>query len=139
MRKFAFPLLSLAAFAALAACEAPSQAGYYGANAPIATSRAAGFFQTVCVSNSADLSAARQTLAGLPVIRNSEDDIFYSTENYISFKITPVSQFETVCSMVWDPIEDNARSMAVLRGLDPTAQLRDNEDGTISAFHYGAP
>ncbi len=136
MKRFAAATLALAT---LAACEAPTQSGYFGVSQPIATSRAAGFFQTVCVNNGADLSAARQTLAGLPVILNSDDDIYYSTENMISFKITPVSRFETVCSMVWDPIEDNARSMAVLKGLDPTAQLRDNDDGTISAFHYGAP
>lgn len=127
------------ALTTLAACEAPTQSGYTGVGTPIATSRAAGYFQTVCVNNGADLSAARQTLAGLPVILNPQDDIYYSTEHLISFKITPVSRFESVCSMVWDPIESEARSMAVLRGLDPTAQLRDNEDGTISAFHYGAP
>ena len=136
MKRFAFAGLALAA---LAACEAPTQTGYYGVGSPIATSRAAGLFQTVCVSNGADLSSARQTLATLPVILNPEDDIYYSTENLISFKITPVSRFESVCSMVWDPIEPNSRSMAVLRGLDPTVVLRDNEDGTISAFHYGAP
>ena len=130
---------SVLALGALAGCEAPMEVGYDGADVPIATSRAAGMFQTVCVNNGADLSAARQTLAGLSVVLNPDDDIYYSTENLISFKITPVSQFESICSMVWDPIEDNARSMAVLRGLDPTAQLRDNDDGTLSAFHYGAP
>ena len=133
--------LAIAALAltSLAACEAPQQSGYYGVSRPIATSRAAGLFQTVCVNNGADLSAARQTLAGLPVVLNPDNDIYYSTENLISFKITPVTQFETICSMVWDPIEDNAQSMAVLRGLDPTALLRDNNDGMLSAFHYGAP
>lgn len=127
------------ALAALAACEAPTSPNYFGVGNPIATSRAAGFFQQVCVNNGADLSAARQTLSGLPVILNSNDDIYYSTENLISFKITPVSQFESVCSMVWDPIESNAQSIAVLRQVDPTAVLRDNQDGTITAFHYGAP
>ena len=136
MTRFALAALALMP---LAACEAPTQSGYVGVGAPIATSRAAGFFQTVCVNNGADLSAARQTLAGLPVVLNPEQDIYYSTEFLLSFKITPVSRFESVCSMVWDPIEDEARSIAVLRGLDPTAQLRDNDDGTISAFHYGAP
>ena len=69
--------LTLAALslATLAACEAPTQSGYFGVQTPIATSRAAGFFQTVCVSNGAELSAARQTLANLPVILNPEDDI----------------------------------------------------------------
>lgn len=136
MKKFVAAALALGT---LTACEAPTQSGYFGVGQPIATSRAAGFFQSVCVNNGADLSAARQTLAGLPVILNSDDDIYYSTENLISFKITPISRFESVCSMVWDPIEPNNRSMAVLRGLDPTATLRDNEDGTITAFHYGAP
>ena len=77
--------------------------------------------------------------AGLPVILNPDDDIYYSTEELISFKITPVSRFESVCSMVWDPIESNAQSIATLRSVDPTATLRDNNDGTITAFHYGAP
>ena len=131
--------ISVLALTTLAACDAPTQSGFFGASEPIATSRAAGFFQTVCVNNGANLSAARQTLAGLPVILNPDDDIYYSTENLISFKITPVSQFETVCSMVWDPIEGNAQSLAALRAIDPTAQVRDNDDGTLSAFHYGAP
>ena len=136
MYRFAAAAIALST---LAACEAPTQSGYYGVQIPIGTARAAGFFQTVCVNNGADLSAARQTLAGLPVILNPDDDIYYSTEELISFKITPVSRFESVCSMVWDPIESNAQSIATLRSVDPTATLRDNNDGTITAFHYGAP
>lgn len=139
MKRFAAATLALAT---LAACEAPTQAGYNGVETPISTAKAAGYFLSVCVNNGADLSAARQTLATLPslsVILNSDSDIYYSTTNLISFKITPISRFESVCSMVWDPIESNAQSMAVLRGADPTVSLRDNQDGTITAFHYGAP
>ena len=131
--------LTALALTALAACEAPMQSGFVGVSEPISTSRALGLYQTVCLNNGADLSAARQTLAGLPVVLNPDHDIYYSTENLISFKITPVTQFESICSMVWDPIENNAQSLAAVRGLDPTAQVRDNDDGTLSAFHYGAP
>lgn len=136
MKRFAAATIALTT---LAACEAPTSPDFIGTSTPISTARAAGFFQQVCLNNGADLSAARQTLAGLPVILNSIDDIYYHTKNLISFKITPVSRFETVCSMVWDPIEPNNRSMSVLQQVDPTAVLRDNEDGTITAFHYGAP
>jgi len=136
MKRIATAALALVA---LTACEAPTSSTFFGVNNPISSARAAGFFQQVCVNNGADLSAARQTLANLPVVLNSNDDIYYSTDSLISFKITPVSQFESVCSMVWDPIEPVAQSMATLRQVDPTAVLRDNEDGTISAFHYGAP
>lgn len=136
MKRFAATAFALTA---LAACEAPMQSGYYGVSNPIPTAQAAGSFLTVCTNNGANLSAARQTLGGLPVILNPDDDIYYSTEYLISYKITPVSRFESVCSMVWDPIESNATSIATLRSVDPTAVLRDNEDGTITAFHYGAP
>ncbi len=137
MKRFAVASLALVTLTACA--QAPTQSGYTGVSQPIAASRAAGFFQTVCVNNGADLSEARQTLARLPVVLNSDSDIYHGTEFLLSFKITPVSRFETVCSMVWDPIDPNEQAMAVLRGLDPTAQVRDNDDGTISAFHYGAP
>lgn len=138
MTRFALAALALLP---LAACDAPTPASsdYYGVTTPIEAGRAAGFFRTVCVNNGADLSAARQTLGGLPVVLNSEQDIYYSTDYLLSFKITPVSRFETVCSMVWDPIEPNAASIAAIERVDPTASLRDNGDGTITAFHYGAP
>jgi len=136
LRKFS---LSALALAALTACEAPSQPNFFGTNTPISTPQAMGFFQAVCLNNSRSLEGARQTLAGLPVIRNSNDDIYYHTGLFISFKVTPVSRSESVCSMVWDPIEPIGTSIASVQSLSPTAVLRDNEDGTITAFHYSNP
>lgn len=133
-------VIAAAALAALGACmAAPEASNYYGVTAPIPTSQAMGYFQQICVQNHNNLERARQTMAGLPVVRNTNDDIYYHTQYLISFKITPVSRRESVCSMVWDPIESNGASMASMGSLDPSAVLRDNGDGTITAFHYGNP
>lgn len=136
MKKLTLPVVALAA---LTACAAPEAPDFYGTTTPLSTSQAMGFYRAVCLNNTASLEGARSTLATLPVVRNSIDDIYYHSDLYISFKITPVSRVESVCSMVWDPIESNASSMASMQSIDRTAVLRDNQDGTITVFHYSNP
>ena len=125
------------ALAALSACDAPSQPGYYGGTAPINAAQAVGFYDQICAANARDMSAARATMGTMPFVRNSDEDIYYHRTLNLSFKITP-TQGQAVCSMVWVPSDGVGRAMNVVQTSFPAALLRDNQDGTVTAFLYGA-